>query len=68
VLGRTSFFVSLQYTGAAERARAEVVTGNFFEMLGVSPLLGRTLTPDDDRIPGAHPVVVLSQPWSGWSC
>lgn len=35
------------------------VTGNFFQVLRVDPLIGRVLTPDDDR-PGAPGVVVLS--------
>jgi predicted permease len=60
LIARASFSVSFQHTGATERARAEVVSGNFFEALGVKPLLGRTLSPDDDRTPEAHPVIVLS--------
>ncbi len=43
-----------------ERVWGEIVTGNYFEMLGVRAALGRTLTPDDDKTPGAHPVTVLS--------
>jgi predicted permease len=35
------------------------VSGNYFQMLGTQPLLGRLIRPDDDR-PGAIPVVVLS--------
>ena len=42
MIGRTSFSVALQHIGAAERARAELVTGNFFQALGVKPLIGRT--------------------------
>jgi hypothetical protein len=38
---------------------ANVVSGNFFEVLGVGSQVGRTLTPADDRVPNAHPVVVL---------
>jgi predicted permease len=60
LVGRASFPVSLQHTGAAERGRAEVVTGNFFEMLGVRPLIGRAITPADDVTPGAHAVAMLS--------
>jgi predicted permease len=37
-----------------------IVTGNYFDVLGVRAALGRTISPDDDRTPGAHPVVVLS--------
>jgi predicted permease len=47
-------------TGEQSRmALGEVVTGNYFELLGVRAALGRTLLPDDDR-PGAQRVVTLS--------
>lgn len=38
----------------------ESVTGNYFDLFGVAPLLGRTLMPADDR-PGAPPVIVLAE-------
>ncbi len=44
----------------AERVWGEIVTGNMFELLGVRPALGRLLTVDDDKIPGGHPVAVIS--------
>src|ERR1044071_4658095 len=44
----------------AELIWGEMVTGNYFTGLGVTPAIGRTLTPDDDTAPGAHPVAVLS--------
>lgn len=48
-------------TGAStERGFAELVSGDYFRTLGIATTLGRTLGPDDDRIPGAHPVVVLT--------
>jgi predicted permease len=37
----------------------EMVTGNYFPMLGVRPHLGRMVAPEDHVAPGAHPVVVL---------
>jgi predicted permease len=43
-----------------EPALGELVSGNFFEVLGVQPHLGRLLTSSDDVTPGAHPVVVVS--------
>jgi predicted permease len=46
-----------------EPINAEVVTGNFFQALGVRPALGRLLEPSDDR-PGAPPVAVVS--WQYW--
>jgi putative ABC transport system permease protein len=39
--------------------KVALVTGNLFSVLGVTPLLGRNLEPDDDR-PGAAPVVAIS--------
>jgi predicted permease len=52
--------ISLNFEGQTDRAAGELVSGNYFQVLGVGAALGRTLTPDDDRTPGAHPVVVLS--------
>lgn len=41
------------------RLRRALVSGNYFDVLGVRPLVGRTLRPSDDVI-GAAPVVVIS--------
>jgi predicted permease len=46
-----------QYSGVV---RGEVASGNYFDMLGVRAVHGRVFTPDDDRTPNAHPVVVIS--------
>jgi predicted permease len=46
--------------GTAERLRGELVSGNYFDVLGLAPHVGRLLTPVDDRVPGGHPVVVLN--------
>lgn len=43
---------------------AELVTGNYFGMLGVNAALGRTLTPADSAAPGREPVAVLS--YAAW--
>jgi predicted permease len=47
-------------TGQAERADGELVSGNYFEVLGVRPALGRVFNQEDDRVPGAHQIVILS--------
>ncbi len=60
LIARAWAFVTVADGGSAERVRAELVTGNFFQVLGVQPMLGRTIVPDDDGAPGAHPVAVLS--------
>jgi predicted permease len=45
--------------GEPELVNMKMVSGNYFAVLGVSPLLGRTLAASDDQT-GANPVVVLS--------
>ncbi len=42
------------------RVTTELVSGNYFEVLGVEPILGRPITTGDDRAPGAGPVAVIS--------
>jgi len=44
----------------AEDTAGEVVTGNYFSLLGVNAAVGRTLLPEDDLTPGANPVAVIS--------
>jgi predicted permease len=44
----------------AERSTGELVSGNYFEVLGVRPALGRVFTSEDETAPGANPVAVLS--------
>ncbi len=52
--------LSLSHDGVNERLWGYVVSGNYFETLGVKAARGRTISADDDRSPGAHPVAVLS--------
>jgi predicted permease len=46
-------------SGAAQVAQGKLVSGNFFSVLGVKAVVGRTLTPKDDRL-SAAPVAVAS--------
>jgi predicted permease len=43
-----------------ERVRTELVSGNYFEVLGVRAARGRLFTRADDETPGGHPVAVLN--------
>src|SRR5690348_5933773 len=52
--------VSWSRSGQGEKAQGALVSGDFFDVLGVRPTMGRTFTPEEDRTAGAHPVVVLS--------
>src|SRR3984893_15030364 len=60
VLCRAATTVNLSMGGGPKPAAAEIVSGTYFSVLGVSPALGRVLGPGDDVTPGANPVVVLS--------
>lgn len=44
--------------GEGERLSGYMISAEFFETLGISPIIGRTFRPEDDR-PGAGPVVIL---------
>jgi predicted permease len=43
-----------------ETAQGMVVTGNYFDVLGVKATAGRTFLPEEDQVPGSHPVAVIS--------
>jgi putative ABC transport system permease protein len=60
VAGTTMEFFSLGLGTHSERVFGEMVTGNYFSVLGVRAGLGRTLLPSDDVAPGKHPVAVIS--------
>lgn len=52
--------VNLTVASQAESVTAEIVSGSYFDVLGVRPALGRLIDRSDDLQPDAHPVVVLS--------
>jgi predicted permease len=60
LLARYVTSVSVTYQGDTELAECELVSGNYFEVLGVRPALGRVFSMNDEQAPGANPVVVLS--------
>lgn len=43
-----------------EQIFGETVSGNYFELLGVTAIKGRTFLPEEDQTPGTHPVAVIS--------
>ena len=56
-------FAGVSYSspgGESKNLGAQVVSGNYFDVLGVRAQHGRTFLPDEDKTPGTHPVVVLS--------
>jgi predicted permease len=60
VIARTSTPLVFTHRSEGDRARGELVSGNFFDVLGIRAACGRLFTAEDDRIEGGHPVVVIS--------
>ena len=44
----------------AMKAHTELVSGDFFHVLGIQPLIGRVFTTEEDKVPGGNPVAVVS--------
>ena len=60
ILARFSTPVSMSFHGQTQRAAGELVSGTYFNVLGVPAAIGRTFAPDDDTTVLGRPVVVLS--------
>jgi predicted permease len=61
VLCRRLVSASISVDNQTERVEAEMVSGNYFSMLGVKPAIGRVFnSQEDDQVYSGHPVVVLS--------
>ena len=60
ILARWRMALSFSSGDRTERVRAELVSGNYFDVLGVPPAIGHVFSAEDDRVVNGHPVVVLS--------
>ncbi len=60
MFARFGYSFHIGHAGRTERVAGEIVSGSYFPVLGVGAAIGRTLTPDDDKLAGGHPVAVLS--------
>jgi putative ABC transport system permease protein len=66
LVGHAIVSLNLKTDLEPERVFGQVVTGNYFSVLGVNPVLGRGFLPEEDAAPGKHPVAVLSYAfWRG---
>ena len=54
-----SFGANVAYEGQSDEANGVLVSGQYFPTLRLTPALGRLFGPQDDRVPGGHPLVVL---------
>ncbi|HMD36414.1 MAG TPA: ABC transporter permease [Vicinamibacterales bacterium] len=60
VAAHVSFGANLAADNQTENGQGLLVSGSYFPVIGLSPAIGRLLTPDDDKTPGESHVVVLS--------
>jgi predicted permease len=60
VLAQCTVALHLTVAGQTDEVAGALVSGTFFDVLALRPSAGRLFTADDDRVPGAHPVVVLT--------
>jgi predicted permease len=60
LLCRFGTALSMRHTGQTERVVGELVSGNYYDVLGVRAVAGRLISPEDTRIAGANAVAVLS--------
>jgi predicted permease len=60
VFARRNYAMQVAVQGRTERVPGELVSGNYFSVLGVGAALGRVITAEDDKTPGEHPVAVIS--------
>ena len=64
VFCRLETSTSVSFNGQTERVDAELVSGNYFQALGVNPAAGRVFSPEqDDRVYKGQPSVVLGYPY-----
>jgi predicted permease len=52
--------LSISAGGEGNAIYGNIVSGNYFSVLGARPALGRFFAPDEDRTPLTHPVIVVS--------
>ena len=55
---------SLRVNNTSQRVYGYLVSGNYFDVLGVKPMLGRAFLPEEDKTPESHPVAVIG--YSSW--
>ena len=60
IAGHTVMFANVSREGQSQLLLGEVVTANYFEVLGVQPARGRGFDPSEDRVEGGNRVVIIA--------
>jgi predicted permease len=60
IVARYPVTCTMLYENRSERVRGELVSGSYFDVLGLKPAAGRLLSLSDDITPGGHPVAVVT--------
>jgi len=60
ILAAEKYYVGVSWHNQAENEDAEIVSGNYFQLLGLQPALGQLFTQQDETAKDANPVAVLS--------
>jgi predicted permease len=60
MVARFETYSSVTIGQQSERVKSELVSGTYFDVLGVGTAIGRAFTPEDDKTPHGHPLVMLS--------
>src|SRR3982075_723278 len=60
MFARFPLYSSVTIGNQSERVKAELVSGTYFDVLGVGTAIGRAFMPEDDKTPHGHPLVMLS--------
>src|SRR5687767_4863668 len=58
--GHRDLSVHATFANNSDSERGLLVSGTYFPVLGIQPAMGRLITPADDSVPGASPIVVLA--------
>ena len=64
MVGYSPMFAALNLDDRSRLAMGEIVTGNYFQVFGVRPLLGRTILPEDDAAAAPRVVMVSHRYWT----